>query len=137
MLIKKLFDRHYLFFVLLYSSSILTGCGGASEEAKQRADVTITVTHEGTPVTEAEVRMMQVGKGEGAVGMLNESGQAELSDVVLGSYLVTVNPPEGTPDNPAPKKEYPNIPKQYRSLKDSPLKADVQSGDNEFTFELK
>ncbi|QDT45592.1 hypothetical protein Pan241w_57180 [Gimesia alba] len=115
---------------------LITGCGG-EPEAKKRADVTITVTHEGTPVTEAEVRMMQVGKGEGAVGMLNESGQAELTEVVLGSYTVTINPPEGTPDNPAPQKEYPNIPKQYRNLKDSPLKADVKAGDNEFTFELK
>jgi len=71
------------------------------------------------------------------MGLLNESGQVALSDVVLGDYAVVVTPPEGTPDNPAPQKEYPNIPKRYRNLQDSPLKADVKAGRNEFTFELK
>lgn len=127
----------FLTLVLLCTTLMLTGCGGASEAAKQRADLTITVTHDGDPVTDAELRLMMEGQGEGAMGTLNESGQVELTDVVLGTYAVTVTPPEGTPDNPAPKKEYPNIPKQYRSLKASPLKADVKSGDNEFTFELK
>lgn len=138
MLIPISFDRYFLFLTLICSSTFLSGCGGgASGEAKQRADITITVTHAGAPVTEAELRLMMIGKGEGAMGILNESGQVELSDVVLGNYAVVVAPPEGTPDNPAPKKEYPNIPKQYRSLNDSPLKADVKADDNEFTFELK
>lgn len=137
MYIQFSFDRLVVFSALLCSSMLLTGCGGASEESKKRADVTFTVTYAGTPVTEAELRLMMIGKGEGAMGILNESGQVVLSDVVLGDYAIVVTPPEGTPDNPAPKKEYPNIPKQYRSLKDSPLKADVKAGDNEFTFELK
>lgn len=131
------FDRFLLFSALFCSSTLLTGCGGAAEESKKRADITITVTHAGTPVTEAELRLMMIGKGEGAMGILNESGQVTLSDVVLGDYAVVVTPPEGTPDNPVPQKEYPNIPKQYRNLQDSPLKADVKAGSNEFTFELK
>lgn len=137
MFIQISFDRFLLFSTLLCASALLTGCGGAAEESKKRADITVTVTHAGTPVTGAELRLMMIGKGEGAMGILNESGQVTLSDVVLGDYAAVVTPPEGTPDNPAPKKEYPNIPKQYRSLQDSPLKADVKAGSNEFIFELK
>lgn len=122
-------------FMLL--TLIMVGCGGAGNE-KKRGSVTITVTHNGSPVTEGEVRMMMAGKGEAAMGNLNESGQVELSDVVLGNYAVTVAPPElATPDNPAPKKDYPNLPKQYRDLNKSPLKAEVKAGSNEFTFDLK
>ena len=131
------FDGFLLFTALICSNTLLTGCGGAAEKSKKRAEITVTVTHAGTPVTAAELRLMMIGKGEGAMGILNESGQVTLSDVVLGDYAVVVTPPEGTPDNPAPKKEYPNIPKQYRNLQDSPLKADVKAGSNEFTFELK
>ncbi len=129
--------RFFLFSLLLGSSSILVGCGGSSEEDKPRADITVTVTHDGAPVTEGELRLMMDGKGEGAMGVLDESGQVELSDVVLGSYTVTVTPPEGTPDNPAPQKDYPEIPAQYRSLQNSPLKAEIKAGSNEFTFDLK
>ncbi len=137
MFLQITFDRFLLFSALFCSSILLTGCGGAVEESKQRADITVTVTHAGAPVAAAELRLMMIGKGEGAMGLLNESGQVALSDVVLGDYAVVVTPPEGTPDNPAPQKEYPNIPKRYRNLQDSPLKADVKAGRNEFTFELK
>ncbi|QDT94114.1 carboxypeptidase-like regulatory domain-containing protein [Gimesia algae] len=136
MFIQNYFKRLLLFSLLPGFSLILVGCGGSSEEDKQRADITVTVTHDGAPVSEAELRLMMDGKGEGAMGLLDDSGQTELSDVVLGSYTVTVTPPEGTPDNPAPQKEYPNIPAQYRSLQNSPLKAEINAGSNEFTFEL-
>ncbi|MFH1303578.1 MAG: hypothetical protein ABIK07_21190 [Planctomycetota bacterium] len=137
MLTQISFERFLLFSTLLCTSALLTACGGSAQEEKKRAAVTITVTHAGTPVTDADLQMMMVGKGEGAMGTLNESGQVSLSDVVLGDYAVIVTPPEGTPDNPAPKKDYPNIPQKFRSLKDSPLKAAVKAGRNEFTFELK
>ncbi len=126
----------FLAAVLLNVVTTLSGCGSA-EEGKKKAEVTITITHNGSPVTEGNVRLMMTGKGEGAVGPLNESGQVELQEVVLGNYSVSVTPPEGTPDNPIPEKEYPNIPKQYRSLQETPLKADVKAGANEFTFDLK
>lgn len=126
----------FLAVMLLTVVTTLAGCGGA-EEGKKKAEVTITITHKGSPVTEGDVRLMMSGKGEGAMGTLNESGQVELQEVVLGNYSVSVTPPEGTPDNPIPKKEYPNIPKQYRTLQESPLKADVKAGTNEFTFDLK
>tara|TARA_R110002111_G_scaffold680_6_gene5334 strand:- start:116 stop:583 length:468 start_codon:yes stop_codon:yes gene_type:complete len=129
--------RFFLYSLMLCSSLLLVGCGKSNAEDKQRAHITVTVTHDGAPVTEAELRLMMDGKGEGAMGVLNEAGQTELSDVVLGSYTVTVTPPEGTPDNPAPKKDYPNIPQKYRSMKDTPLKADVKAGVNELTFDLK
>lgn len=122
---------------LLFLCLVMVGCGGA-ENVKKRASVTIKITHDGSPVTEGEVRMMMTGKGEAAMGNLNESGQVELTDVVLGNYSVAVAPPElATPDNPAPKKDYPNLPKQYRDLSKSPLKAEVKAGSNEFTFDLK
>lgn len=128
--------KSLLAVVLITAGATLAGCGG-SVEAKKKAEVTITVTYGGTPVTEGDVRLMMTGKGEGAAGTLNEAGKVELQEVVLGNYSVAVTPPEGTPDNPAPKKEYPNIPKQFRNVQQSPLKADVKPGANEFTFDLK
>lgn len=126
-----------LAFAILFFSLTMTGCGGA-EDTKKRGYVTITVTHNGSPVTEGEVRMMITGKGEAAVGLLNESGQVELEEVVLGNYNVAVAPPElATPDNPALEKEYPNLPQKYRDISKSPLKAEVKAGSNEFTFDLK
>lgn len=126
-----------LAFGILFFSLTMIGCGGA-EDTKKRGYVTITVTHNGSPVTEGEVRMMISGKGEAAVGRLNESGLVELEDVVLGNYSVAVAPPElATPDNPAPEKEYPNLPQKYRDISKSPLKAEVKAGSNEFTFDLK
>ncbi|WP_298868094.1 hypothetical protein [uncultured Gimesia sp.] len=132
------FQRFHLSTVwLMFLCLIMVGCGGV-ENVKQRGSVTLTITHNGAPVTEGEVRMMITGKGEAAIGNLNESGQVELTDVVLGKYVVTVAPPElATPDNPAPKKDYPNLPSQYRDLSKSPLKAEVKAGSNEFTFDLK
>ncbi len=122
---------------MMFLSLIMVGCGGA-DNVKKRGSVTLTITHEGSPVTEGEVRMMMVGKGEAAVGNLNESGQVELTDVVLGNYTVAVLPPElATPDNPAPKKDYPNLPNKYRDISKSPLKAEVKAGSNDFTFDLK
>ncbi|QDU53429.1 hypothetical protein [Gimesia panareensis] len=122
--------------MLLAAGVTLSGCGGAAE-SKKKAGVTISVTYNGAPVTEGDVRLMMTGKGEGAAGPLNESGQVELQEVVLGKYNVAVTPPEGTPDNPAPQKEYPNIPTKFRNVQASPLQADVKAGTNEFTFELK
>lgn len=135
---RNIIQRLYLTAAgMVLFSMIMVGCGGA-DDLKKRGSVTITVTRNGSPVTEGEVRMMMIGKGEGAVGNLNESGQVELADVVLGNYSVAVAPPElATPDNPAPKKDYPNLPKQYRDLNKSPLKAEVKAGSNEFTFDLK
>ncbi|MCA9018193.1 MAG: hypothetical protein KDA77_22920, partial [Planctomycetaceae bacterium] len=56
-----LFHRFFLCVTLLCPGILLTGCGGASEESKKRAAVSVTVTHAGTPVTEAEVRLMMLG----------------------------------------------------------------------------
>jgi outer membrane protein assembly factor BamE (lipoprotein component of BamABCDE complex) len=63
----------FLAVMLLSVVTTLTGCGGA-EEGKKTAEVTITITHNGSPVTEGDVRLMMSGKGEGAMGTLNESG---------------------------------------------------------------
>ena len=128
--------KAFLAVVLMIAGSTLAGCGG-SVETKKKADVTITVTYGGDPVTEGDVRLMMTGKGEGAAGTLNEAGKVELQEVVLGNYSVAVTPPEGTPDNPAPKKDYPNSPAKFRNVQQSPLKAEVKAGTNEITFDLK
>ncbi len=64
--------------------------------------------------------------------------------MVLGNYTVIVVPPElplvpGATGQSAPaKKDYPNIPAKVRSLKTSPLKAEVKKdSSNQLKFELK
>lgn len=135
--LNKIQRFHSTTLGMMFLSLIMVGCGGA-DNAKKRGSVTVTITHDGSPVTEGEVRLTMTGKGEAAIGKLNESGQVELTDVVLGNYTVAVLPPElATPDNPAPRKDYPNLPEKYRDITKSPLKAEVKAGGNDFTFDLK
>ena len=62
-------------------------------------------------------------------------------DLPTGEYLVLVTPPPPPAPNPeAPpvvQEDPANIPKKYRTDATSPLKAVVQTGSNNFTFDLE
>lgn len=129
---------------LLLAVGLATGCGTAAPHSgKPKADVTITVTHDGQPVSEGRVDLSNEQTGEGGGGELNAKGVVTIPGVALGSYTMVVSPPEALlvpgASQPAPaKKDYANIPAKFRALQTSPLKVDVKQGSpNQFQFELK
>ena len=122
---------------------LLAGCSHTPGSEKPRTDVTVTITENGTPLTEAEVNLVNEDTGEGGGGTLNSEGVATISKVVLGTYTVIILPPDQTvvppePGQAAPEvKEYLNIPQKVRDPKTSPFKAKVSKESTEFKFDLK
>ncbi|MDB5336145.1 MAG: hypothetical protein JWN70_1764 [Planctomycetaceae bacterium] len=127
--------------LLILSAMTLGGCGGTEE--KPRGKVAVTVTFDGTPVTEGQVNLQSTTTGEGGGGALNGSGVAEIPNVAEGSYIVTVTPPivivapTEPGKGPPPPKEFANIPEKFRKMDTSPLKADIVDTANDYSFDLK
>lgn len=134
------FIRVMMIPALLMFVCTFAGCG-SSEPEKVIGTVTISVAHDGKPVTEGTVNMIEIGSSKSATGTLNETGNLTLENVEVGKYTVSILPPPlppADPDQPpVPIKNYPNIPDKYRSETTSPLSAEVKEGTNEFQFELK
>lgn len=139
--------QNFRFFALLALCILLvtlnTACSRTPGSDKPRGEISITITNGGDPVPEGQVDLVNEETGEGGGGPLDESGTATIEMVAVGKYTVTVNPPPEEPiapgmDQPAAQpKEYPNIPNKVRKIQTSPLTVDVQSGTNEFSFDLK
>ncbi|MEQ8853893.1 hypothetical protein [Gimesia sp.] len=139
--------QNFRFFALLALCLLLvtlnTACSRTPGSDKPRGEISITITNGGDPVPEGQVDLVNEETGEGGGGPLDESGTATIEMVAVGNYTVTVNPPPEEPiapgmDQPAAQpKEYPNIPNKVRKIQTSPLTVDVQSGTNEFSFDLK
>ena len=140
--------RHSVRFTALIAVSLFlitlnTACSRTPGADKPRGEISITITNGGAPVSEGQVDLANEETGEGGGGPLDESGTATIEMVAVGKYTVTISPPPQDPiapgmDQPAPQpKEYPNIPTKVRKIQTSPLTVDVQSGANEFTFDLK
>lgn len=126
---------------VLIPSFILVGCSGRTPGTdKKMGSVKFTITYDGGPVTEGSVQIT-AGGGKAAGGKLNSTGELFLSDVEVGDYVVCITPPSAkpNPEGGAPiMPENPNnIPNNFHSSSTSPLKAKVNEGTNEFTFELK
>ncbi len=124
-------------------AGLLVGCGGSGETETPRAEVTVSVTFDGQPVTEGHVDLQNPESGTGGGAELNAEGQATISGIPLGSYTVTVIPPMPDPAPPEPGqaappvKEFPNIPEPYRRTDSSPLKAEIDGSTSELKFELE
>ena len=121
--------------------AVLSFCGRSSTEPYESAGkVTVNVNYGGAPVTSGFVHMVIPGEGKSAYGELNEVGVVTFEKVRTGNYTVSVAPPapaDPDPEKPTIPQEAPNIPKKFRSEATSSLKADVQEGENKFSFELK
>lgn len=81
------------------------------------------------------------GQGVGASAVLDAEGRfAIATPVLVGTYVVTVNPPVPLPPGPgpAPAKPLPmgKIPAKCRLDATTDLRAEVKEGPNSFTFEL-
>ncbi|WP_299461986.1 carboxypeptidase-like regulatory domain-containing protein [uncultured Gimesia sp.] len=141
---KKYAPPQSLFTGLLLVLCIcLAGCGQSPGSAKPRRDVTIQITSGSDPVAEAQIDLVNEQTGEGGGGTLDSLGKATIANVALGTYTLTINPPAPEPvipgiEQPATKPQNDSaIPKPVRTIKTSPLKVDVKSDANEFTFDLK
>lgn len=126
-------------FGLLIGCGLFLGCGGGTG-ADKIGDASITITNGGQPVTSGRVELETDRPGQGSGAELNSSGVAWLNDVAIGDYTVTVHPPivVQVPGEAAPKKaDEAAYPKQFRTLKTSPLKIQVKAGRNNAKFDLK
>ena len=123
--------------------SVIIALGGCGKTKTPVGSVSGTVTFQGEPVPEGQVSFYSKETGKGNIGSLDSSGKFSFPDPVeVGTYTVFVTPPEPPPPDigegpqPAPK-QYPNIPEKSRSELTSPLTAEVEEGENSFTFELE
>jgi hypothetical protein len=128
---------------LVSSAAVLAaGCGGPYD-----ASVTGVVTLDGNAVTSGAVAYIPTSGGPMAYAEIDEAGQYEVytgsaAGLAPGSYGVTVvsrEPPatqRSKLDGPPPPGNL-KTPLWYAMAESSPLKFDVEPGDNEFNLELK
>lgn len=120
---------------------ITVGCG---PKGPAKGDVQGKVTFKGQPVTEGSINFVNPKEGGTAGGDLNKDGTYEVKGVLVGEYLVIISPPMVMMDTdpgkspPAPvEKNVPNIPQKYRQQGNTPFKATVKQGKNDFDFDMK
>ena len=150
---------------LLLSAAVLVGggCGKAGPDINPQP-VGGVVLFKGEPVEGATVSFTPAGKNGDAKGVpavggtgpdgtfqlrALHSGKAFTAGTAVGQYIVTVvkqeipalsdpefanNPPPVIPPEMLEPKDL--LPAIYRSTIKSPLRAEVQEGDNQFRFEL-
>ncbi|QDT41811.1 hypothetical protein Pan241w_18790 [Gimesia alba] len=113
----------------------ISGCFGGGESLPELANVTGTVTLDGSPLTGANV-LFQPQQGKTAFAMTDENGKFELmynqdtAGAVPGNYTVKVSK-EKNPEEPGNNL----VPPNYNE--NTTLKADVKSGEeNDFQFDL-
>jgi hypothetical protein len=114
---------------------MVAGCGSGNW-----GTATGTVTHEGTPLKDGVITFHPADQQASGVGQVRDgdfiitTGQKE--GLKVGKYKVTVSartiPKEGT--NEQPKWL---TPPKYARPETTDLEADVKSGSNKFTFEMK
>lgn len=113
----------------------ISGCFGGGESLPELANVTGTVTLDGSPLPGANI-LFQPQQGKTAFAMTDEKGKFELmynqdvAGTVPGSYSVKVSK-EKNPEEPGMDL----VPPKYNEK--TTLKADVKSGvENDFQFDL-
>lgn len=130
--------------VLLAFGILACGCGGGGTDGPERVSVSGTVTFDGTPVEQGEIRF--VSEGEGSTDAASITNGSFTASVTPGSKRVEILASRLDPDNMVESGVNPGqmepasvqyIPEQYNSA--STLTANITSdGDNELpTFELK
>lgn len=104
-----------------------------------------TITYKQQPVAEADVAFIPAS-GRPAYGRTDDQGRFQLTTLepadgaMLGAHTVTVTKSvqKGSPSDTDPYVQYQSLlPERYSKPQESPLKADVVSGEaNDFSFEL-
>jgi hypothetical protein len=116
----------------------LSGCG---ESRRPSGSVSGKVILEGQPLDEGQVVFYDADGVPVGAAKLTSSGEFRLDQPIpVGNYQVAVVPAEGEPpaglEDAARFEAIKKVPEQYWSQTTSGLTAEVNEGDNSFTFEL-
>jgi hypothetical protein len=128
---------------------LVSGMEGCGSKGPAVGSVEGQVTFDQQPVTEGNVVFENAERGLAYVARLEAEGRYRLADVKLAEYKVCVKPPEAkipdeTSGNPVgvivtPQGAIPNptnVPRDFRAMQSTPLKATVVEGPNRFNYDL-
>ena len=138
-------------FLILWILALSAGCSGEGPDVVHR--IRGHVSLDGQPLTAGNVRFTDPATGFAAFGAIADDGSYELNTgdagVPPGDYEVAISPPTPETDDvtaPTPeelqelqssKSETSSvIPPKYHQYETSGLRAKVESGANEFDFDL-
>ncbi|MHC2065991.1 carboxypeptidase-like regulatory domain-containing protein [Bremerella sp. T1] len=134
------------FYTCLLTVAVLgIGLAGCNQD-KTLGTIHGNVTYDGDPVKEGTISFRGVENGVSVSDELDSEGKFEITaagGIAPGTYQVFIVPPEvevSIGENVAPilkPKDMKDLPKEYRSIRTTPLKADITTGENEVSFELK
>jgi len=114
--------------VALIAATLLTGCGAKEKAPEAKAQVSGTVTVQGTPLTFGTVTLLSSGVSWEA--KLDKAGKFQIPDALApGTYLVYLRAVDGGP--------HPNVPVKYQSDTSTDYTVTVKAGDNNFPIDLK
>jgi hypothetical protein len=115
------------------------GCGKSTPQG----EISGKITFNGKPVAEGTVSFMNDSAGTGTEGPLKDGNYKLNAPLAPGEYKVMVTPlvvqqqDGGKGPEVAIEKPAPDIPKKYRVIGTTDLKATVKDGKQEINFELK
>lgn len=121
----------------------IAGCAGQVDDAKRfgkTGKVAGKLTYAGNAVKEARIQFASRETGAAVLGTVEDGAFTMTDPVPVGEYKVAVLVPEEPPPEAGvayKPKTYNDIPLKYRDTFNSDLKATVNEGDNEFTFDMK
>ena len=128
---------------LLLAAALCTATICGCSPGPKTGDVKGKVTFKGQPVTEGMVNFINPTQGGTADAPINGDGTYNAKAVVVGDYLVTINPPVERKDTdpgktpPTPvEKNMPNIPLKFRQQGSTTFKASVKAGENTYDFNM-
>ncbi len=123
--------------VLLACCVTLAGCG--PKEAP-RGDISGSVSYQGKLIETGCISLYSPTNGLGSSGDVQSDGSFSLKGIPVGSYQVSVMPPQPVPpapgETPKPQAKFP-LPAKYAESTSSGLTFDVKKGANELKLDLK
>ncbi len=123
-----------------FTSVFVAGCGPSGPPV---GEVSGKVTFKGQPVKEGTVTFMNPTEGGAGESPIGADGSYAIEELVVGEYIVVVNPlmemKDTDPGKSPPalvEKPAPNVPTKYRQQGLTPLKASIKEGKNEFPIQM-
>jgi len=116
----------------------LVGCG----KGAPTGDVSGKVTFKNNPVAEGTVSFMNPAGGTGGEGQLKDGNYTLTAPLPVGEYKVMVTPPivrkqdGGKGPEVGVELPAPDIPKKFRTIGTTTLKATVKEGKNEINLDM-
>ncbi|MCZ2343650.1 MAG: carboxypeptidase-like regulatory domain-containing protein [Bacteroidales bacterium] len=121
--------------------TLLLGTFGCGSGGPTQGNLQGVVTHNGQPLSNAQVELEMPGQGIGVLAVTNIEGKFVIEGPVrVGTYKAAIGPAIDAPPEPGttPKKNaFPKIPKKYQQTSTTDLSVTVTEGENNVTLELK